>query len=113
MKRSGKKFGKLSRGNVASLESERFFRSVTEALKFDDWFGGGKRQARGDIGFVVDQFAEKNFGCSNETARGHLFGVAHQLVEVNFRLRDKSANAAAALDNAFTFEIGERVARRS
>src|SRR4029077_19474638 len=111
VKWSREKFGKLSCGNVAGLKRERFFGSVTKALKFDDRFGGGKRQTRGDVGFIVDQFAEKNLGCGNETAPGHLFGVAHQLVEVNFRLRDKSANAAAALDDAFTFEIGECVAR--
>ena len=111
VKRSGKQSGKLRRGNLTGLKCERFFRSVTEPQQFDDRLGGRKRQARCDIGFVVDEFSEKNLGCGDKTARGHLFGVAHQLVEMDFRLGDKGADAAAALDDTFAFEISERVAR--
>ena len=104
------KAGEFSGAEVAGFESEGFAGGVAKALELDDAAGGRKGKARGSFGLGVDELGEENFGTGGEAAAGHLLGVAHQFIEMNFGGGDESADAAAALDEAFAFEGSESVA---
>ena len=96
-------------GEVAGFESKGLAGCGAKAFEFEDAAFGREREARGGFFFVVDDSGEKNFGDGREAAAAHLFGVGHQFIEVDFGGGDESADAAAALDDAFAFERCERV----
>src|SRR5260370_34351052 len=96
---------------VAGLQSKWLTRCMTHALEFDDAARGGKREPSRRFVFILQHFREEHLGSGGEAAAGHLLRIAHQLIEVNFGRGDKSADSAAALDNAFAFARGKSMAR--
>src|SRR6266481_6090973 len=84
---------------------------MTQALEFDDVAGGRKGEPRGRLVFTVEDFGEEHPGGGNEAATGHLLRITHQFIEVNFWGGDKSSDAAAALDDSFALQRGQRMAR--
>ena len=111
LERRGEQAGELGGREIAGFECEGFAGGAAKTLELEDAALGRKRQARSGFFFVVDNFCEENFRDGREAAAAHLFGVGHQFVEVNFWSGDESADAAAALDDAFAFERSEGVAR--
>src|SRR5258708_27709327 len=84
---------------------------MAETLEFYNLAGGWKGEASSGFVFIVEYFGEKHFRAGGEAAASHLLRVAHQFIKVNLGGRDKSSDAAAALDHAFAVERGQGVTR--
>src|SRR5215469_1854701 len=83
---------------------------MPQAFELDDLASWRERKPRGGFLLVVDDFREQDFRASDKAAASHLFGVTHQFIEVNLGRGDEGADSAPALDDAFAFKGGERVA---
>ena len=95
---------------MARFQRERFAGGVAQAFELDHAARRREGKPRRGFGLAIKDLGEKDPGGGGQAAAGHLFRIAHQLIEMDFRSGDECADSAAALDDPFALERGERVA---